>query len=97
LIVGFALTFQKLKFFEIKLPNSVRLSSAGLVLIIGVYALSAPMRMYLADLLVAGARNRGQGLSAIAKYQQALETFPATNPFYLAELAFTPSGLFRNR
>ena len=75
---------------NLKIGKNLKYAIPLLVILVGLAALSFPIRLYMADILLNRAKNnesaRGKTLTA---YQDAIDIFPAHNPFYLSEYSYS--------
>jgi len=79
---------EKLKVSSRKSSNNIGFFISLLTIVIfGLYAITLVGRIYLADLAFAHAE-RSSGEQALINYSNAVDIFPATNPFYLANYAY---------
>ena len=81
---------QKLATFKLNFPSQAKYITSSLLVIIGIFCLAIPIRFFLADLLIARAK---QGTSvnisqAVKDYESGVNIFPFKNPFYLADNAY---------
>jgi len=60
-----------------------------IIVISGFYLLTLVGRMYFADILFQRARDTGFGSQSLVNFSNAISTFPAKNPFYLSEAAYS--------
>jgi len=75
---------------NLKIGKNLKYAIPLLVILVGLAALSFPIRLYMADILLNRAKNNesapGKTLTA---YQDAIDIFPAHNPFYLSEYSYS--------